>query len=148
MREVRGASLTAWQRAFEELAQRSSRDKWDEGDLSLRAEAELDEMAWQFIGLLGSIGVVQQRMRLAERFPPSTRVHKVSWSHYRLVARRDLDAEEAHYWLKQAETQGWDYQAFLDALREAGVLSELEPRDKKVWKCPKCGHEGEREAFA
>jgi len=72
-------------------------------------------------------GTFQEFRRVANVFPPSSRVPSLSWKHHQAVAALTVE-QERDAWLFSAKVNGWSktkLQAEMAACREAGVPAPL-----------------------
>jgi hypothetical protein len=74
-----------------------------------------------------SVGTFQEFRRIANVFPPASRVPSLSWKHHQAVAALAVE-QERDAWLFSAKIEGWSktkLQAEMAACREAGIKEPL-----------------------
>lgn len=110
-----------------ELNARDSENKFAIGDWQIAAERALGDTYYQVVAEVFTISEERLKTyrRVAEAFPPSERVHELSWQHHHVVNRRDLDPTTRRALLAAAVANGWSSRELTEHAKEASNVEAV-----------------------
>lgn len=127
-------SIEGWLDIVNSLKDIQGSTMWWVGDALVYGRAHYGEEYTQALGDITdySTETIRQAEYVAERVERHNRLFPLSWSHHRLVANMDVDAQ--NYWLTRALEEGWTRKELAAAIKgEDTEEPQLKGRSKEAW---------------